>query len=422
MSAAAFHVGVNLLYLRPGQVGGSEVYARSLLRAMRGLAGDGHEVELTVFTNGVAAPTFQPSQPDRPGASGPGLRVVTVDARPRFSQARRLVAENLALVPHLQRLRLQRRGVDVLWSPANFAAVGLPSRVPQVVTIHDLQHIHLPDHFSRGRRLARTVLMRASTRRAARVIAISEFTRADLVARGWADPARTVTILEGVDRLAPPDPARVMSTRARLGLEDPYVFFPAMMAPHKNHKTLLAAFARARRRLMDAGWGGLRLVLSGKVTSLQERLDAQAKSLGVSGAVRHLGFLDRQDLYDVLAGAQALVFPSRFEGFGLPPLEAMQCGTPVVASDAASLPEVVGDGGLLLDPSDAPAWADAIVHVCRDDALRADLVARGRAQVARFSWARAARETLDVLRAAAATRRPNGFGRHFGERFGERFS
>ncbi len=400
MSVAALHVGVNLLYLRPGQVGGSEIYARSLLRALQGL-GSEENVELTVFTNGVAAPTFAPGAES--GTLGaPGLRVVTVDPRPRFSQARRLLAENAGLVPHLRRLRRAGRALDVLWSPANFAAVALPCGVPQVVTIHDLQHLHLPDYFSRGRRLARTTLMRASAARAARVIAISRYTRDDLVNRGWARPERTVTILEGVDRLARPDAARVQATRARLGLDGPYLFYPAMMAPHKNHKTLLGAFARARRRLLDEGWGALTLVLSGKVTPLRQRLDAQAASLGVADAVRHLGFLDRRDLYDVLTGAQALVFPSRFEGFGLPPLEAMQCETPVVSSDAASLPEVVGDGGLLVDPSDAPAWADAITRVCQDEALRGDLIARGRVQVERFSWERAARETLETLRAAAA--------------------
>ncbi len=397
MKGPSLHVGVNLLYLRPGQVGGSEIYTRSLLRALPGAARDtGLALALTIFTNGVAAPTFEPA---------PALRVVAVDPRPCFSQLRRLAAENLALVPHLQRLRLQRRPLDVLWSPANFAAVALPSRVPQVVTIHDLQHLHLPSYFSRGRRLARSTLMRASARRAARVIAISEFTRRDLVERGWARAARAVTILEGVDRLAPPDPARVAATRARLDLHAPYVFFPAMMAPHKNHETLLSAFARARQRLAEAGWGPLELVLSGKVTPLKERLDAQARSLGVAPAVRHLGFLDRQDLYDVLAGAQALVFPSRFEGFGLPPLEAMQCGTPVLASRAASLPEVVGQGGLLLDPNDARGWADAVVRVCQDQGLRDGLIARGHAQVEGFSWEQAARETLATLRAAAAERR-----------------
>lgn len=364
-------VGVNLLYLRPGQVGGSEVYVRSLLPRLieRG-------ARLRVLAGGKAAGTFSP---------GPGLEVVRVFGD--WSQRRRFLHENTSLVRHLG-------GLDVLFSPANFAIPLLPSRIAQVATVHDLQHHWLTANFSPAKRAQRTALFTATLARARRVIAISEFTRQDLLSRYSAPAQHIVTVLEGFESDVQRHPEREEPLRREHGLTRPFVFFPATDNAHKNHTVLIEALARLRETPLD-------LVLTGSTSGVFEALKPRIEQLGLTNRVHHLGFVARHSVYDLMFMAQALVFPSRFEGFGLPVLEAMQCDTPVIAAGCASIPEIAGQGAILLDPDDPAAWADAMLRVCTDEGLREVLIANGRANLERFSWQRCADETLRVLSAAA---------------------
>lgn len=370
------HIGVNLAYLRPSAVGGSEVYVRELVPR---LARSGYKI--TVFCWTGAAATFEAA----------GVQAVTL-ARGRFSQPKRLVAENLRLAPLVRSRRL-----DVLFSPANFCAPLLPSGVPQVATFHDLQHVHLPEHFSIVQRVFRETLFRATARRCRALIAISEFTRNDAMREYRIDGGRIVTVLEGVTAAAPPTTAERDAVRARYGLPDRYFYYPAMLAPHKNHGLLLDALVALRARV----GADVCLVLTGARTERYGTFLNDVRARGLGEAVMHLGFLPREHVLPVMAGAVALTFPSRFEGFGLPILEAMHCGVPVIASNSTSIPEVAGEAAILLPPDDVPAWARAMESVMEPEA-RVSLVQKGHANVTRFSWDRCAAETLDVLRRAAA--------------------
>jgi glycosyltransferase involved in cell wall biosynthesis len=375
-------IGVNLLYLRPGGVGGSEIYVRSLIKEIGGR----RDVDLILFCSPFVASTFAPRA---------RVDIVEVGGR-EFSQGRRLYQENWGM-----RDLLRNHPVDVLFSPANFAPALLPVRVPQVATVHDLQHLAYPENFPLLTRAARSVLFRSTFLRCARIIAISEFTRVGILESYALAPGKVAAVLQGVDAPAHPTPTVIEEARARFLPGEGYVCYPARAWPHKNHVTLFRAIALLRRQGLS-----IPLALSGASSAAFDRLRTLPESLGIGGQVRFLGMLARKDLFSMIAGARALVFPSRFEGFGLPILEAMHLGVPVAASDAASIPEVAGKAALLVPPEDVAAWARAIRRLVEDPVLRATLVAEGRENVKRFSWERCADGTLSVLRAAAERRRP----------------
>jgi glycosyltransferase involved in cell wall biosynthesis len=228
--------------------------------------------------------------------------------------------------------------------------------------------------------------------RARRIIAVSEFTRQDILRRFSVEDGFVVKVLEGVNAISVPSDAELAAARKRLGVDRPFFYYPAATTPHKNHLHLL----RALRLLGTHG-----LVLTGEKTSAYPVIGAAIRNLGLQDRVLHLGFVQRRDVICLMAMAEALVFPSRFEGFGLPLLEAMQCGTPVLASNCASIPEVVGGAAWLLDPDSPRDWAQAMKAIIEDRAARQRLVVAGNANVGRYSWARCAEETVGVLRSAA---------------------
>lgn len=363
-------VGINLLFFRPGVVGGVEVSVRALVA---GLAGSGRH-DLVIFTTGAGAAAF----PDTPRT-----RVVRLGGG--YSAARRAFDEFVTL-----RHEVRRSGIEVLLHPGNFAVLpGLG--VPQVVTVNDLQHYTFPGNFSWGRNLARSILYELTVRTADRFITISEFTRADLISRFRVSPGIVTAVPLGADPIVAPDAAAVATARARHGVPETYFHYPAMVAPHKNHEMLLEALARLRERGSD-----VHLVLTGKFTA-DGRLDEAIRRHGLEGAVHGLGFVPRQDALALLAGARAMVFPSRFEGFGLPLVEAMACSVPVLASRAASIPEVVGEAGILLPDADPMAWAEAMARVLADEHLRRDLIALGLENAARYTWERSVAGTEAVV-------------------------
>ncbi|GIW11605.1 MAG: hypothetical protein KatS3mg061_2662 [Dehalococcoidia bacterium] len=269
-------------------------------------------------------------------------------------------------------------------------------RTRSVLTVHDLIFRFFPEHHLPLNRWYLTLMMPRFLRAADAIIAVSEQTRRDLSALYGVAPERVWVIPEGVNpRFRPPDhPAAITALRERLGLPERFILYLGTIEPRKNLLTLLEAY----RALVAAGETA-DLVIAGRRGWLFAPVFARVRELGLEQRVHFTGWVAEEDLPFLLAAAQVFAFPSEYEGFGLPPLEAMAVGTPVVAANAAALPEVVGDAGLLVPPRDVAALAAALQRVLSDEELARTLRARGLARARRFSWEKAALETLAVYRA-----------------------
>lgn len=351
--------------------GGPKEYLISLVNALLALK-TGHELVL-FYPHASHLGTF------------PGATEVVLPVR------NRLAFDWLALP-----LALRRRPCDVALFPSSNMPPAIPC--PAVVTMLDLGYFHPT---LRMYRAADTIYMRRAIRysavRAKRLLAISEHTRRDVLRLTKARPEQVSVTHLACDPIyhAPVTPDALAAFRHAHGLERDFILYSGNISPRKNLPTLLAAYARM------ADLAPCDLVMTGGL-AWSEDFDVLVREAGLSARVRRLGHVPRQDMPLLYRCARALAFPSLFEGFGLPILEAQACGLPVVCADATSLPEVAGRGALLVDPDSADAWAVALARIVSDDALRQALIAEGRANEARFTWARTAGQTLDALIAAAA--------------------
>lgn len=356
-------VGLNLLYMLPGIVGGTETYAAGLLQ---GLSRTDGADRFAVFVNREASDWPLPDDPRFERVVCPVL-ATSRSARYRYEQFR-LPALALA------------QGVDVLHSLGYVAPLRL--RRPSVVTVHDVHHLAHGRPRELPRRLLLARMIRASVRRAAAVITVSRFSRGE-VARAYGLPASRIDVVYEA-----PHPHLADGTAEPSGSRGPsgtYLLAFGGVTPNKNLERLLAAFALARERHgVDQ-----QLVLVGR---LPAGLDT------ARAGVVTTGYLAEPELAGMLRRADALVFPSLYEGFGLPVLEAMAAGVPVVCSNAAAIPEVAGTAAVYFDPDDVEAMAAKIAMVAQDPALRAALAERGRERAASFTWEHAARETIAVYR------------------------
>jgi glycosyltransferase involved in cell wall biosynthesis len=365
------HVGLNLVYLIPDETGGTEVVARNLVPELIAARPD---LRFTAFVNRETA------------ESGEGfLRdlVENVTVPVRAGNRIEWVRGEQQLLPRLAR----QAGVDLVHSLANTGPVR--GRFRRVVTIHDLIHRTYPEAHFGLRALGMRLLVSAAARRSDRVIADSESTRADLI-RMLGLPAGKIDVAPlGVTR---PDPAPSGSgreLRARLELGDrPVILTVSAKRPHKNLARLLEALA-----LIPSGRRPV-LVLPGYPTPHERELRRRAGELGIEADVRFLGWVPAGDLAALYAIAECFVFPSLYEGFGLPVLEAMSRGLPVACSDRGALGEVAGSAALLFDPESPPAIAAAIERLLHDPAEAARLREAGPERAARFSWRATAEATL----------------------------
>lgn len=264
-----------------------------------------------------------------------------------------------------------------------------------VFTLHDTAYLRFPEYHLPRNRLYLRAMMPRFLERADRIIAVSDSTRRDALRFYRLDPGKIEVIPEGVDARFRPDldGTIVSAVRQRYGLPERFILCVSTIEPRKNLTTLLDAYAALRHDDPD-----VRLVIVGGKGWLFERFFERLRSLGLDDDVVLTGYVPDEDMPALLNAAEVFAFPSEFEGFGLPPLEAMACGVPVVCSNAASLPEVVGEAGLLLPPRDVAAWVEALGRVLDDARLRQDLRDRGRERASRFTWDAAARRTLDVYR------------------------
>jgi glycosyltransferase involved in cell wall biosynthesis len=281
---------------------------------------------------------------------------------------------------------------DVLFVPAHVVPLVHPARC--VVTIHDLGYLAFPEAHTRRRRLELDLATRWSIHAAQQVIAISETTREALVRHYRADPAKISVVHHGVNpQFRPASDATIALVRERYGLLRPYFLYVGTLQPRKNLERLIEAFAS----LAISQAPELQLIIAGKTGWLSEAITSKAQAGGYADRVRLMGFVPDSDLPALLSGATAFVFPSLYEGFGLPVLEAMACGAPVLASNTSALPEVAGEAALLVDPTDTAALAVALARLASDGGLRMHLREQGLARAATFTWERCARETLAVL-------------------------
>ena len=282
-------------------------------------------------------------------------------------------------------------GIDVFFSPT--PALPLRTRVPSVVVVHDLTALRVPEAYRRSTVLETRHVVPRLLRRATRVVAVSENTKHDVVRDFGLEPSRITVIGEGFDAqtFRPRDAGPL---RERLGLAQPYLLYAGTLSRHKNLAVVLDALHALRDRHPS-----LELVIAGRTdVGLRAELERRARALDVSRRLRLVGYLSRVELAELMSGCAAFVYPSRYEGFGLAPLEAMACGAPVVASRVASLPEVVGTGGRLVEPG-AP-WADAIAEVLAQPRER--WTERACTQASRFDWETAVDSLSQLLGAVVA--------------------
>jgi len=372
-------VGVNLLWLVPGAVGGSEEYAVRLLGAVA--EDPPPDLDITLF----ALPSLLRSHP------GLAERFPTVAAPVDGARRWMRVAAETSWLAAAAR----RRHLGLVHHLGG--TVPLLRGVPAVVTIHDLQPLHHPEHFSPVKRAWLRTILPWSVRAARMVVAVSRFTAADVVDRLGVAADRVRVVPHGAATAPTVGPGEVARVQALLGLGRRWFVYPAVTWPHKNHGVILRAFATVAGRDPDVS-----LVLTGGRGPSEAVVSGTIATLGLGDRVRRTGRIPRADLDAVIAGATALTFPSSFEGFGAPVVEAMAAGCPVVAARATSLPEVVGDAGILLDPDAPGEWADTMVDLLTNEDRRARLAEAGRARVADMGWDRSAAALVDVWRHALA--------------------
>jgi glycosyltransferase involved in cell wall biosynthesis len=373
-------IGIDASRALRAQRTGTEHYAWQLIRHLLALD-SGHSFRLYCHQPPPAGLFDLPGRP----SSRPELCVISC---PRLWTHLRLSVE------------VTRRPPDVLFVPSHVLPVLHPRR--SVATVHDLGYRHFPEAHKRLARMYLELGTRFNVRSSAHVLADSRATRDDLIRfTGVAADKVTVVHLGRDESLAPvEDPQRLAAVQQRLGIRQqgqpaaPYVLYIGTLQPRKNLARLVDAFALVRQQRPD-----LLLVLAGRRGWLADAILQRVAALGLQDAVCFPGFVADEDLPALLSGAVCFAFPSLYEGFGLPVLEAQACGAPVLAANSSSLPEVAGDGALLVDPLDTAAIAAGLLRLVEDETLRAELRSAGFANVQRFSWQRCAEQTLSVLEA-----------------------
>lgn len=380
------HVGFALLTFFPGRVGGSETYVRGLLAQFA--EGLGPE-RVTALTNRHA------TGPLAECARGPVAVHDVRSYRPGDAPRTRALAMAFARAAPRVVARDVPEDLDLLHYPVT---VPIPAtRRPRVVTLHDVQHHEMPHLFSRFERRFRVWAYDRAARDADLVIALSNHAREGIARHAGVDPERIVVIPHGIDheRFRPRGDDGAGPLVDTFGLPERFLFYPANLWPHKNHARLVEALSRMEDQ-------DVHLVLSGADYGRLDAVEALARRFGVSGRVRHLGFVPGAAMPELMRRATGMVFPSLFEGFGWPPLEAMACGCPVAAARAASLPEVCGDAALLFDPFDVGAMAAAMDRLTTDEGLRAQLREAGLRRAAGYTWQACAERHAVAYRRVAA--------------------
>lgn len=372
-------IGIEGKALTP-KIGGIGRYAINLVKALLSISAEERpEMEFVIFT----APQTDQGTLD-------GLKAGFCHRFRRIKSS--LLRSSLFLQAGLVLERIDIfHGLDQSGIPFFF------KRGKYVITIHDVIPLVMPWAFPLKRRLVLTAALSCIRRQADMVIVPSEAVREDVVRYLKVDRGRIIVIPWGCEERFQPsgEPNNLEAVQRKYGLPDGYILFLGTLEPRKNVTTLVGAFSLLAEKLGQ----DLKLVIAGGRGWGCEGLLETVEALGLHDRVIFTGFVEEEDLPDLYRGALLFVYPSLYEGFGLPILEAMACGTPVIASNTSSMPEVAGDAALLVDPYDPEALASAMASVLTDEALREAFRQKGVARVKRFSWEAVARKTLEVYQA-----------------------
>jgi glycosyltransferase involved in cell wall biosynthesis len=373
-------IGINAIFLVAGEGGGIERYLRNLIKAFQKID---HKNEYTVFTNKDNTGTF-----DLQNNFKEYFSPISARFRPM-----KILWEQFILP-----LQVKRAGIDVLFSPGNISPFLVPC--PSVVVIHDLIPYIQPDNFTKAELYPLKCLLRSTAKKATKIITDSVSSEREILNRFNIPSDKIKVVYAACDEIflycdaSVESKARIKKT---LGINGDFILYTASTRPYKNIDGLLKAFSLLKKK------HGIkhRLVITGLAGRGHQALVKMVADLELEEEVVFTGYLSDEALLSLYSGASAFVYPSFYEGFGLPVLEAMACGTPVVASNATSLPEVVGQAGLLFDPCSVEQMSEEIRKVLTDKQCRLELTSNGKQRVREFSWERTAKGVLDVLQAQA---------------------
>ena len=370
-------IAVNALYLLPGGVGGTEIYLRQLLAALARI--DDHN-EYLIFTNRETGEHLAPSSPRFRHLPQP----IQAEIRPL-----RILYEQSSL-PSL----IGREHVDLVFNPGFTSPKSVAA--PIITVFHDLQHVHHPEFFRKRELPFWNLLLAQAVRSSTKIIAASETTRRDVIEHYHLSDDRVVAIPHGVEE-------DFFTLERKPDLENPFLLCVATLDPNKNIDRLVRVFGSLRGEFPR-----LKLVLAGLRGGQTAVIESLVDELGLRNSVRITGWIPRTEIYSLYARAAAFVFPSTFEGFGLPVLEAMAARVPLASSRIDPLIELAGDAATFFDPKSEQEMAQAIWHLLtqHEDAVRQ--VERGKLRAAAFTWKQSAQRTLalfeEVGRKAASER------------------
>jgi len=376
------NIGLNAISFIPGKIGGVEIYFRNLVTHLQRLDTANR---YTILCDRRYAGEFQ--------LESERFQVRCINyARPSFKWFVRGVLRNTLHVDILGR-EMRGLGFDFIHHPFT-VLTPLNTGIPALLTFWDMQHEFFPEFFGRVDIQRRRRTYQASANEAERIIVSARFTRDCLVER-YGVAAEKIDVIHtgyGPQYRVLDDPAALEGFRQKYSLQRPFLYYPAATWPHKNHKNLLAAL----KILVEGHQFDGELILSGIAMQSHGEIISEIDRLGLAGRVRVLGYLPADELPYLYNLARMLVFPSLFEGFGIPLVEAMACGCPVVCANATSLPEVAGDAGVLFNPHAPEDIAEKVRQVWDNNAVRDEMKRRGIERARLFTWDETIRRTMQV--------------------------